>query len=135
MHPGSARAASAPSTLTSAERARLVGILGRLGSDHDGERAAAGLLASRLLNGKGLTWDTLISTAEAPPDTRAYTRRPDAHYDATVDLALCRRHAAHLSTWQAEFVASLAQWQTPWSAAQRMKLRQVAGQLRARGLA
>ena len=38
-----------PAPLTSAERTRLVAILGRLGSEFQGERAAAGLLASRML--------------------------------------------------------------------------------------
>ena len=41
-------------TLAPAEVRRLVGILGRLGSDHNGERAVAGLLASRMLRAAGL---------------------------------------------------------------------------------
>lgn len=133
--PCGSAATTAPSGLTPAERTRLVGILGRLGSNHDGERAAAGLLASRMLRDRGLSWDTLLTVQDAPPTTRAGAQRSGAQQDAAADLAFCRRHVAHLSPWQAEFVASLAQWNTPWSAAQRMKVRQVAGQLRARGFA
>ena len=50
-----------PSPLSPGERNRLVGILGRLGSDHARERAAAGLLAARLLRNRGLSWDDLIA--------------------------------------------------------------------------
>lgn len=51
--------------MTVAERRKLVGILGRLGSDQDGERAAAGLLASRMLRTAGLTWAQLLDPPAA----------------------------------------------------------------------
>jgi hypothetical protein len=53
--------------------ARLAKVLARLGSDHDGERAAAGLLASRMVREAGLTWDQLLA-----PVTRGDKVAPDA---------------------------------------------------------
>jgi hypothetical protein len=47
-----------PETL---DKEKLAKILGMLASDKDGERAAAGLLASRMLKASGLTWDALLS--------------------------------------------------------------------------
>jgi hypothetical protein len=47
-------------TLSPAVREKLVKICARLGSDHDGERAAAGLLASRMLASEGLAWEDVI---------------------------------------------------------------------------
>lgn len=134
MPSGNARAATTATatTLTPAERARLVGVLGRLGSDHDGERAAAGLLASRLLNTKGLTWGDLIVVVEVP---QAGAQRPGAHQDVATDLALCRRHSGSLNPWLATFIASIAQQSRPLSVGQRSKLRQTAAELQARGLA
>jgi hypothetical protein len=38
----------------------LIKFLGMLGSDHDGERAAAALKASALVKAAGTTWDTLL---------------------------------------------------------------------------
>jgi hypothetical protein len=48
--------------LSSELRDKLVKVCSRLGSEHDGERAAAALLATRLLTGAGLSWDDAIST-------------------------------------------------------------------------
>lgn len=45
---------------------RLVRILGMLGSDHAGERAAAAQAADRLVRGGGWTWSDLLAPARAP---------------------------------------------------------------------
>ena len=50
--------------LTPADRARLAGILGRLGSEFDGERAAAGLLASMGSAPYGVTKQAGVALAE-----------------------------------------------------------------------
>jgi hypothetical protein len=48
---------------------RLARILGLLGSDHMGERAAAGLAAHKLVQACGLTWWQLLAPrSAAPPD-------------------------------------------------------------------
>jgi hypothetical protein len=49
--------------LTPAELARLRNICARLSSDYEGERAAAGLLASRLLRDRGLAWADVVMPA------------------------------------------------------------------------
>lgn len=87
--------------LTLEERTRLIGILGRLGSDFDGERAAAGLLASRLLRARGLTWEDLlgnISRREAPRRNQACNQ----------GLGLCLRHIERLTEWERQFCRSVA---------------------------
>ena len=49
------------SALTGADRLRLCKLLGMLGSDHAGERDAAGLAAHQFIQKRGLTWkDALI---------------------------------------------------------------------------
>ena len=45
---------------------KLNRILGLLGSDHAGERAAAGLAAHRLVKTMGTSWWTLIGTGATP---------------------------------------------------------------------
>ncbi len=84
------------------ERKRLIGILGRLGSDADGERAAGGLLASRMLRTSGLTWEQVIAdgSPRAIPQSSATGWRSD--------LELCRQHVARLSHWEQGFIANIA---------------------------
>lgn len=79
-------------------RGKLAKILARLGSEHDGERAAAGLLASRLLREAGLSWEDLLAPqaatfrvvdirpAAAPPSARRVVR-----FDFAVMTARQRR--------------------------------------------
>lgn len=81
-------------------RAKLVNILGMLGSDFDGERASAGLLASRLLKHHGLRWDDLI-----PPAVGQIAEQSD--HDVGSDLNLCLRHNAMLTDWERSFCVSL----------------------------
>ena len=120
---------SAAHRLPPTERRRLVGILGRLGSDHDGERAAAGLLATRLLRDRGLSWDEILPGPDAPP------AGPPGAADALADLDLCRRHWNDLNSWMRSFVIGVSDRQRPLSGPQRAKLAQAATELRARGLA
>ena len=51
---------------------RLIAILGMLGSEHDGERAAAAMQAFKMVRDAGLTWDRII---QAP--IGAYAGAPD----------------------------------------------------------
>jgi len=122
------------SPLTPAERTRLVGILGMLGSDHDGERSAAAALASRMVRERGLTWDSLIldggdrqggSKPSGGPGTRS------AWQDA---LAFCQRHQGSLSDWEVYFICGLRDRRTVPTPRQAAKLHQIADALRARGL-
>lgn len=74
--------------LPAALRVRLVKICARMGSEHDGERAAAALLASRLLHTAGLSWEDVIASERSPSSAalqemmRQATARPAAHRPA-----------------------------------------------------
>lgn len=115
--------------MTTAERRRLVGVLSRLGSNHDGERAAAGLLADRMLRSAGLTWEQLVP---AFPVTVLKAEAPCSGWRA--ELALCRRHVGFLRPWEQGFISSLAS-RTSVTTKQRARLGEIADALRARGRA
>ena len=121
------------SPLPPAELRKLIGILGRLGSDHDGERAAAGLLASRMLRAAGLGWDDLIlsSARQTPGETQGERAAQPQGGD---NLTTCLRWLGELTTWEVGFVTDLRRKRRPLSPAQTAKLAQIADALRARGL-
>ena len=81
---------------------KLARILGMLGSEHDGERAAAGLLATRTVREMGTTWSELLR----PPATPHLERNPAAIGWRTM-VAVCRSRPDLLSAWEREFVASV----------------------------
>jgi hypothetical protein len=54
-------------TLSATERKRLAAILGMLGSDHAGERAAAALQAEAFRRRHRLTWTELLAIQPEPP--------------------------------------------------------------------
>lgn len=54
--------------LTPRDRAKLAAILARLASPHDGERAAAGLLASAFVAKHGLAWADLTASLRPVPE-------------------------------------------------------------------
>ena len=86
------------SGLNSTERARLVKILGRLGSEFPGERAAAGLAATRLLKGCGLLWDGVIA-ASRPTPSRTLAWKATARW--------CLQHKHLLSPEEGQYCANL----------------------------
>lgn len=59
------------------DRARLVKLLGMLGSDFDGERSSAGRMASDLIKKLGATWDNVIVNDEKPQPRTKKTERPE----------------------------------------------------------
>jgi hypothetical protein len=90
-------------------RAKLAAVLSRLESPFDGERAAAGLLASRMVRAAGLTWADLVQAEPEPEDWRAMVARCTG----------CDR----LSRWETDFVAVLATYEQPPSTKQLQILR------------
>ena len=114
-------------TLSPAERTRLVGVLGLLSSDFAGERAAAGLLATKMLRDRGLCWSDLI----ADQTQAAITTRGAA--DPTNDFGLCLKHIDKLTAWEIGFLRSLARARRR-SAKQLAVVSRIAETLRARGL-
>jgi len=89
-------------TLSPAERTRLVGVLGLLSSDFAGERAAAALLATKMLRDRGLCWSDLIADQIPPSIATRSAAEP------TSDFGLCLKHIDKLSDWEKGFVRSLA---------------------------
>ncbi len=67
--------------LTPRERARLAGILARLASPYESERAAAGLLASAFVEKHGLAWADLTSILEPRPRAPAVSEEPQPIQD------------------------------------------------------
>lgn len=102
--------------LSGADRERLVKLCGMFGSAHDGERAAAGLLASRLLREKGLRWDDVIGSTPAPlpPPPRPSSGAPDCPALRAADVRFVLANVALLTEWEADFVASVAR-RRKWS--------------------
>lgn len=75
--------------MTPAERKKLVRILGLLGSDQAGERAAAALKAHELVEGANTDWSELITPV--PVTTRVVVRRvrdADADYREAAELRI-----------------------------------------------
>lgn len=90
-------------TLTAADADRLAKLLGLLGSDHAGERDAAGLAAHRFVRERGLTWYDVIN----PPAPAETTSRPGAtNWRETIAELL--RQPGSLRQWEADFLRSLA---------------------------
>lgn len=106
-----------PAALAPELAERLVKICGRLGSDFDGERAAAGLLASRLIADHGLTWGDVIGStmvvakpADAPVRP-ARTNKPERFSFADLSASAARVEikamfdAGHFTAWEEDFLA------------------------------
>jgi len=115
---------------------KLARILGMLGSDALGERAAAGLLATKLIKSHGLQWSDIIGGAvqaqqqrQPPPgQSGAHTRSNPA-----TDLTLCRRHLGAVTPWEANFIDGL-QNRRRLSEKQLAILQGIASDLRKRGM-
>lgn len=88
-------------TLTPRERERLAGILAMLSSPHDGERAAAGLLASAFVAKHGLAWADVVSslrpiTAAGVEPCQAPPQQDRRRSAGTTWYGYCRRRLARM---------------------------------------
>ena len=99
-----------PFDVSSAQR--LVRLLGMLGSAHDGEVAAAGCMADRLIRERGLTWAQII--APAPPATFMPLSREPATALEWRQLAarIKRNFADQLNVRERQFVTHMAMWRS-----------------------
>ena len=98
------------------DRGRLVKLLGMLGSDHDGEIAAAGRAADRLVRQAGVRWRDVIL-----PDL-LLSKSGDA-IGNQIDFILGASDA--LNKWERQFVVSLARQRRAPSEKQRAILDQL----------
>ena len=90
------------SALAPDKREKLVAILGMLGSDFDGERAAAGHLATEFLRREGFRWDDVIAPPTLPKTGPQSNDDPDPAWRETV--APCLRHLPMLTLREVEFL-------------------------------
>src|SRR4051812_4497286 len=88
--------------------AKLAKILGMLGSDHDGEVAAAGRRANAIIKGAGLTWDQVLAPVNSPPGSpRRPPRRWRRPVSASDSAALCLQWPEVLTDWETDFCRSI----------------------------
>ena len=89
---------------------RLRKLCGMLGSEHDGERAAAAAKADELVRAAGLTWADVI----APPIVSHYPPRIRSWRSADTDwqrmASYCHARRWSLSQRQRDFVESALTW-------------------------
>ena len=104
--PSSQPTGSAVEGLSSSGRRRLVDVLGLLGSEHAGERAAAALVASRLLGKAGLAWDDVLVNRTGEPASASKPKRSSGAGNLAADQELCELHADRLGPWEQRFVLS-----------------------------
>ena len=107
------------SALVPADTARLIKLLGMLGSIHAGERAAAGLKAHNLVAERRLTWADVIAPARlaAPRPSSVGTRE---HQGRALRLLDC---GFGWSDWERDFLTSIARWRGDLTAKQTARLR------------
>lgn len=110
--------------------AKLRKVCGMLGSEHDGERAAAAAKASMLLRAHGWSWADVFT----PAALVAVRPEPPPTPHAAVARAALER-AAHLDAWQRDFLESIGRQRRPLSVKQRAALDGILRQLRRRGAA
>lgn len=109
---------------------RLAKIAGRLGSDFDGERAAAAAAATRILRDNNLTWSDLVlggATARTNPAPASAATLPQ---EIARQILLGKRHL--LSPWEAQFAENLAQWRGRVTPKQAARLTQLCADLKTR---
>jgi hypothetical protein len=87
---------------------KLVKVLGMLGSDHDGEVAAAGRTAHSMLKAKSLTWsDVIVPAVPAPQQQSRAPRRWRRTTSPSDTAALCLQWPEVLSDWEVDFCRSI----------------------------
>jgi hypothetical protein len=86
--------------LPATDRQRLAKLLGLLGSDHSGERDAAGLAAQRLLRERGLTWGDVLT-----PQSVEHKAPELGTWRATARQ--CLERSSSLRAWECGFLADL----------------------------
>ena len=102
------------SILPQAERDKFLRICGMLGSNFDGERSSAALLASRMLKDAGLVWADVVCIPQAgrrrEPPRRGRNADPFAGRDWRTIATRCRQFPHLLDRWEAEFIAGLPEF-------------------------
>src|SRR4051794_32144841 len=101
--------------LTEQDARMLAKILGRLGSDFDGERATAGAIASRFIRSRKLSWDDVLAIggstgsqhchhAQSPRPTRS-----NWHPLARACLEI-GEDSPLVTQWETDFLENILRW-------------------------
>jgi hypothetical protein len=85
--------------LAPAARDKLTKLLALLASDQPGERDAAVLAATRLLDRHGMRWPELLALASAP--------KREPLYSTWREMCTLLAHPSKLRPWERKFVADL----------------------------
>jgi hypothetical protein len=94
--------------LSNPEREKLAKLLGLLGSDHPGERDAAGLAAHRLVQASGMVWADIVCI---PQGSGARQKHRDfGGDDWRAIAAACGRYPHLLNRWESEFLSGLSRF-------------------------
>jgi hypothetical protein len=106
---------------------RLARVCGLLGSEHDGEALAAARQAEKIRKKVGLTWEELLvpsarqRSADPPPEDLTDWRWA-CHF--------CLERYWLLTSWELDFVATVARYQKPPSAKQLIILQRLVARCR-----
>lgn len=114
--------------LSPAERNRLAGILGLLGSSHQGERDAAALAADRLVRGRGLAWSDLLGGGDAQPSSQEPPH--DEASSLRADIFVCQQFPGLLTQWERQFLETLRRRSCALTPNQRRILSEMASKVR-----
>ncbi len=117
--------------LPATDRTKLAKLLGLLGSNHQGERDAAGLAAHRLVQSHNATWFDVVAPVPSDDDD-APEPTPNPSQDWRTLAAACGRYPHLLDRWEYEFIIGLPRFPR-LSVKQHDKLRKIATRLRAAG--
>jgi hypothetical protein len=98
------------SALDSRDAELLAKILGGLGSDHDGEVAAAGAMATRFIRERGLSWPDVLKPRAPKP--RFPASATNWRWLAQEILVFHEEYGV-LTDWESDFVSSLAAQSRP----------------------
>ena len=98
---------------------KFVKILGMLGSDHAGERAAAGALADKMRRDAGVSWGDVIAADHVGDHLSSIHRM--------IEFAIRREH--NLNFWERNFLHSLRMWRGSMSEKQLRQLDAIVAKL------
>ena len=102
---------------------RLVKLLGMLGSNHDGERAAAALKANALMREHGLVWSDVIPTPIPNNHHRTNGAKDLKQDNQKIDWRemrdYCARWSGLLRPREQEFIDNIEGWQGALTPKQR----------------
>ena len=106
---------------------RLARVCGLFGSEHDGEALAAARQAEKIRKKVGLTWEELLvpsirQRSEDPP--------PDDLTDWRWACHFCLERYRSLTSWELDFVATVARYQKAPSAKQMIILQRLVARCR-----